>query len=44
MLNKARSVNNFKLCDEISGDLIEIRKEKQVAETHVAAFQKKQLK
>ena len=44
MLNKARSVNNFKLCDEISGDIIKIRKEKRVAEKHLAALQKKQSK
>lgn len=44
MLNKARSVTNYKLCDEISGDIINIRKDKRAAENRLAAMKKKQSK
>lgn len=44
MIDKARSVNNYKLCDEISGEVINIRKEKRIAESQLAAIQKKQVK
>ena len=44
MLEKARSVNNFKLCDDISGDIINVRKEKRIAEKQLEALQKTQAK
>lgn len=44
MLRKAQSVNNFKMCDEISEDIITVRKEKRIAESQLAAISKKQLK
>lgn len=44
MLDKARSVSNFKQCDEISGDIITVRREKRVTESQLEALQKKQVK
>lgn len=44
MLQKAQSVNNFKLCDDISGDIISVRKELRIAESQLSAIKKKQVK
>ena len=44
MLDKAQSVNNFKLYDEINGDIITVRKEKRIAESQLAAINKKEVK
>ena len=44
LLQKAQSVNNFKLCDDISGDIISVRKELRIAESQLSAIKKKQVK
>ena len=44
ILHKARSVNNFKMCDDVSGDIINVRKEKRIAEKQLQALQKKESK
>ena len=44
MLDKAQLVNSFKLCDEISGDTINVRKDMRIAESQLTLAIKKQEK
>ena len=44
MIDKARSVSNYKQCDEISADIINVRKEKRNVERQLASIEKKQAK
>ena len=44
MIDKARSVSNYKQCDEISADIIDVRKEKRNVERQLASIEKKQAK
>ena len=44
LLEKARSLNNFKQCDEISGDIVTVRKEKVTIENQLAALLKREAK
>lgn len=44
LLEKARSLNNFKQCDDISGDIVTVRKEKATTENQIAALQKREAK
>jgi hypothetical protein len=44
MIEKAQSVGNYKQCDEISGDIINVRKEKRNVKRQLAFIEKKQAK
>ena len=44
LLEKAKSLKNFKQCDDISGAIVEVRREKAITESQLAALQKREAK
>lgn len=44
LLEKARSLNNFKQCDDISGEIVQLRRERAVTESQLSALQKRESK